>query len=126
MGCRIDENSAHTSPVNTGDLVCRLKKSLYGLKQAPRLWFSKLSSTLLKMGYTQSKSDYSLFMIHSDKSITIVLVYVDDLLICGNSSPQIHQLKILLSKSFQMKDLGPINYFLGIEIHRSSDGFFLS
>lgn len=127
QGCRIDENSAHkpTPPSATG-LVCKLKKSLYGLKQAPRLWFSKLSSRLLQTGYTQSKSDYSLFVTHNDTSITIILVYVDDLLICGNSTLDINNLKKLLAASFHMKDLSPISYFPGIEIHRSSDGFFLS
>ena len=78
------------------------------------------------MGYYQSKSDYSLFITHTDDSITAILVYVDDLLICGNNNKQLDCLKTLLSQSFNMKDLGPASYFLGIEIHRSEDGFFLS
>lgn len=119
-------NSEHYPSAPTSGLVCKLKKSLYGLKQAPRLWFSKLSITLLTLGFKKSKSDYSLFVIHSASTITLVLVYVDDLLICGNSKDEIDKLKAMLSTSFHMKDLGPVNYFLGIEIHRSNDGFFLS
>lgn len=102
------------------------KKSLYGLKQSPRLWFYKLSQTLLNLGYYQSKYDYSLFIYHSKYEITLVLIYVDDLLICGNCIAQITYLKQMLSQSFHMKDLGPIHYFLGIEICRSNADFFLA
>ena len=65
----------------TGSLVCKLQKSLYGLKQAPRQWFSKLSLTLMTFGYIQSKADYSLFTKTDQTHITLVLIYVDDLLI---------------------------------------------
>lgn len=78
------------------------------------------------MGFIQSKADYSLFSLQNESTVTIILVYVDDLLICGNSGTSISDLKQLLSRSFNMKDLGPVTYFLGIEVHRSKAGFFLS
>lgn len=121
LGCRITQYSALVSST----LVCRLKKSLYGLKQAPRLWFGKLSSTLLAMKYTRSKNDHSLFFIHTSTTVTVVLIYVDDLLICGNSMSAIQDLKLFLAHNFHMKDLGDLRYFLGIEISRSADGIFL-
>ena len=126
-GCRIElleENSSIPKPpVN---LVCRLTKSLYGLRQSPRLWFAKLSTTLLNQNYKQCKSDYILFVKTTDSDVTLILVYVDDLLICGSSLSSIEDLQYMLSLNFHMKNLGPVNYFLGIEIHRSCDGFFLS
>lgn len=125
MGCRITLNYTHVPATKGPVLVCKLLKSLYGLKQSPRLWFAKLSTFLLSIGYSQSKSDYSLFFIYKNETLTFILVYVDDLLICGNSVSSISSLKTLLSQNFHMKDLGDLRYFLGIEIDRTADGIFL-
>lgn len=106
--------------------VCRLRKSLYGLKQSPRCWFSKLSKTLVAFGFKQSYEDYSLFsLIDGDKCLHI-LVYVDDFIIAGNDSSTIHRFKEYLNKSFKMKDLGKLKYFLGLEVARGPEGIFLS
>lgn len=100
--------------------VCRLRKSLYGLKQAPRCWFVKLVEALLKYGFTQTYSDYSLF-VYSKNGITLrILVYVYDLIIYGDSNLAINSFKAYLSTCFHMKDLGPLKYFLGLEMARSS------
>jgi hypothetical protein len=105
--------------------ACRLRKSLYGLKQAPRCWFAKLKSALLKYGFTQSYSDYSLFTLRRDSTELYVLVYVDDLIISGNDNKSIVSFKSYLSTCFHMKDLGTLKYFLGIEVARNSNGIFL-
>lgn len=114
--------------VNNSDpnKVCRLHKSLYGLKQAPRCWFEKLTKALVKAGFVQSLSDYSLF-IYSRGTVEIrVLIYVDDLIVCGNDGEAITKFKGYLGECFHMKDLGRLKYFLGIEIGRNKEGFVLS
>lgn len=107
------------------NMVCRLRKSLYGLKQAPRCWFAKLVTTLKEYGFLQSYSDYSLFTYTKTGIQINVLVYVDDIVISGNDSAALCTFKSYLSDCFKMKDLGPLKYFLGIEVARSSAGLFL-
>ncbi|KAI5347152.1 hypothetical protein L3X38_015031 [Prunus dulcis] len=64
-------------------VVCRLHKSLYGLKQAPRNWFRKFSYAICGIGFKQSRADYSLFTHVQGSSLTIILLYVDDMIITG-------------------------------------------
>lgn len=92
--------------------VCKLTKALYGLRQAPRAWFSVFSSHLLSLGFMASKADTSLFICHNGPAITLVLVYVDDIIITGNHSSFITTLIRQLSSKFAMKDLGDLHYFL--------------
>lgn len=106
--------------------VCRLRKSLYGLKQSPRCWFSKLSNTLLKFGFTQSYEDYSLFSFIEGNICLHILVYVDDFIIAWNDVATIQRFKNYLNKHFKMKDLGKIKYFLGLEVARGPEGIFVS
>ncbi|RVW83707.1 Retrovirus-related Pol polyprotein from transposon RE1 [Vitis vinifera] len=96
--------------------VCRLKKALYGLKQAPRAWFQRLSSALIQWGFSNSRTDSSMFLHFGESTTLIVLVYVDDIIITGCSSTQISSLIAKLDSIFTLRDLGQLSYFLGIEV----------
>jgi hypothetical protein len=106
--------------------VLRLRKSLYGLKQSPRAWFDRFRRAMCGMGYTQCNGDHTVFYRHSRRHITILSVYVDDIIITGDDTFEMSQLKQKLSKEFEVKDLGQLKYFLGIEIARSPKGIVLS
>nr|ABA94321.1 retrotransposon protein, putative, unclassified [Oryza sativa Japonica Group] len=106
--------------------VCKLKKSLYGLKQSPRAWFDRFRHAVCDMGYSQCNGDHTIFYKHRGTHITILAVYVDDIVITGDDVEEIRCLKERLGKAFEVKDLGPLRYFLGIEIARSSKGIVLS
>lgn len=106
--------------------VCKLHKAIYELKQAPRAWFDKFSSFLIEFGFLCNSSDVSLFVYQKNKSIIFLLLYVDDMLITGNDQPLIQQLLKSLSKQFQMKDMGPLSYFLGIQAQFTPTGLFLN
>jgi hypothetical protein len=105
--------------------VCKLKRSLYGLKQASRQWFSKLSSFLLHFGFSQAKSDSSLFIRQTSTNFMALLIYDDDVIIAFNDLAKIATVKRFLHASFTIKDLGKLKYFLGIEVARSAKGIVL-
>ena len=106
--------------------VCRLRRTLYGLKQAPRAWFAKFNSTIFHLGYTASPYDSALFLHHTNKNTILLLLYVDDMIINGDDLSNIQELKDFLSQQFEMKDLGHLSYFLGLEITHSTDSLYIT
>ena len=101
------------------NLVCKLKKSLYGLKQAPRQWYKKFDSFMVSQGYKRTAADQCVYIQKfQDGNFVALLLYVDDMLIVGKDAMKISQLKKELSKSFDMKDLGPAQQILGMRIIR--------
>ena len=106
--------------------VLKLHRSLYGLKQSPRAWFDKFRKSVLKLSYKQGNADHTLFYKKRGSLLTILIVYVDDIVITGDDSAGIEDLKQQLKREFEVKDLGQLRYFLGIEVSRSSKGIYLS
>lgn len=106
--------------------VLKLHKALYGLKQSPRVWFSNLSSCLLEWGLIASMADSSMFVLKSGLQVVIFLIYVDDILVTGNSLSFIQHYISALHDRFSLKDMGELSYFLGIQVVRTKDGLHLS
>ena len=102
------------------DHVWKLKGGMYGLKQAPLLWNTHINDTLLSFGFQRHPSDYGLYFQSSVDGLVLVALYVDDLLIAAPSPQIMTFLKALLCSSYSMKDLGPVNKFLGMTINQSS------
>jgi hypothetical protein len=109
---------------NHPDHVCLLSKSLYGLKQAPRAWFQTFSGHLLQLGFTTTRSDSSLFVLHQGSDTVYLLLYVD-IILTTSSTTLLQRIIDNIKSSFVMKDLGPLHFFLGIQVQRSSKGFHL-
>ncbi|CAN0871895.1 Retrovirus-related Pol polyprotein from transposon TNT 1-94 [Linum grandiflorum] len=108
------------------DMICKLRRSLYGLKQAPRAWFEKFHGTILQAGFVQSHTDPSMFIRQSIQGITVLLLYVDDMIVTGGDSEGIKELTESLRIAFNLKELGDASYFLGLEISRSEAGLFVN
>jgi hypothetical protein len=107
-------------------MVCHLHHSLYGLKQAPRAWFQRFASVVTDAGFFAGAHDPILFVHMSSRGRTLLLLYVDDMIITGDDPKYIAFVKTHLSDQFLMSDLGPLRYFLGIEISSTPKGFSLS
>lgn len=78
------------------------------------------------MGYKQSEADHSLFVKSSPPSITVLLIYVDDVVLAGNNMGEISAAKRFLDSQFRVKDLGALRFFLGFEVARSKSGPILN
>jgi hypothetical protein len=98
------------------DYVCKLLMVLYGLKQSPRLWQEKLRNTLIKLGFQPLKADNCLYI---NKAGVIIVTYVDDMLITGPNPKDIAAVKKALQDEFEMDDMGPATYFVGVRIVRN-------
>ncbi len=107
------------------NLVCRLKKTLYGLKQTPRAWSDNIGQYLITSGFQTSNADFSLYVKKTDHGIVVIVIYVDDLIITGDSDANIFDLKKLLKQKFEIKDLGKLHYFLDIKVFQSPKGIWL-
>jgi hypothetical protein len=107
-------------------LVCRLRRALYGLKQSPRAWYSRFHDVVLQIGFQPSAHESALFIRRTSQGLVLLLLYVDDMIITGSDSTAIDEVKRHLFHTFEMKDLGPLRYFLGIEVASSPDGYLLT
>jgi hypothetical protein len=116
QGFEVEDRKSH---------VCRLKKALYGLKQAPRAWYGRIDSFLTSLGFTKSKADSNLYFKIMDNEPVILLLYVDDLFLTGEEK-LIIECKQRLAAEFEMKDLGLMHYFLGLEVWQSPERIFLN
>uniref|UniRef100_A0A2N9GLN8 Reverse transcriptase Ty1/copia-type domain-containing protein n=1 Tax=Fagus sylvatica TaxID=28930 RepID=A0A2N9GLN8_FAGSY len=77
-------------------------------------------------GFIPSPYNSALFICETSTSITLILLFVDDMIITGDDTFGIRDLQKFLSQQFEMKDLSTLSYFLGFEVTSSSDGYYLS
>jgi hypothetical protein len=101
--------------------VLKLSKALYGLKQAPRAWNVKLDKTLKSLGFSKCASEPAVYKRGIGKSVVVLGVYVDDLIVTGEDVTEIERFKRQMTSQFEMSDLGLLSYYLGIEVEQFDD-----
>ena len=83
--------------------------------------------TLNRLGYKQGQADHNLFIRFTVEGKNVILiVYVDDIIVTGDDLQEIENLKKQLKTEFEVKDLGVMRYFLGMEVAWSKEGLFIS
>ncbi|WVZ03114.1 hypothetical protein V8G54_023920 [Vigna mungo] len=116
----------HQMDVKNAFLHGDLKEEVYITLPGGIVWFEMFRSTLLGFSFNQSQYDPSLFLQRTPKGIVVLLVYVDDIVVTGFDQDAISRIKQMLNSNFHMKELGHLNYFLGLEVHYHPEGIFVN
>ncbi|KAF7149901.1 hypothetical protein RHSIM_Rhsim02G0228300 [Rhododendron simsii] len=122
----ISEDTNHSSPQtsNSNTDPTPITNPLPTPSTNPHQMITRAKNQIFKPN--PNMADPSLFVSKSNSGVLILLLYVDDIIVTGDSTSQIESIIEILSRKFAMKDLGPLHYFLGIEVHHTSDGLLLT
>lgn len=101
--------------------VCELLRTLYGLRQSGNEWNREFNDAVLAIGFTQLKSDYCCYIRRSGGVVTILLLWVDDILGFTNSDEEETLVAKELGQRFEIKVLGRPGMLLGMKVHQSDD-----
>ena len=88
---------------------------MYGLKKEPRAWYTRINSYFIGLGFTKSEADANLYHIVVEGKFFIIVLYIDDLILTCDDKV-IKSCKEDLAREFEMRDLGHIQYFMGMEV----------
>jgi hypothetical protein len=107
--------------VDPKGLICRVRKGIYGLKQSPKLWNDNFNSSMISLGFRRFSSDMGLYSRIDEGKQLFVGLYVDDLVIVGSDIDTVVKFKQQIGGIYKMKDLGPINQLLGMDVTQDLD-----
>jgi hypothetical protein len=99
--------------------VWKLQRGMYGLKQGSRSWNRRLNGAMISLGFQRISVEHSLYSRKRDGHTSLVAVHVDDLCIAASSKSEMAKFKKELACKFEITDLGPIKWILGIRVTRN-------
>jgi len=104
----------------------KLKKAIYGLKQSGLEWNKKLNSVLTSLNFHRLNSDPCIYkkVDHQKRISCILAVYVDDIIIAGVPN-EVSKIKNQIQKHFKIKDIGNIDFIIGIKFQKYKNGFVI-
>ncbi|KAH9648615.1 reverse transcriptase Ty1/copia-type domain-containing protein [Citrus sinensis] len=97
------------------------------LNTSPRTWFDRFGKVLKTYGYSQGQADHTMFYKQSKEGkLAILIVYVDNIILTGDDKEELEGLNAKLACEFEIKNLGPLRYFLGMEVARTAKGILVT
>ena len=116
-------------PGYKGGTIARLKRNLYGSKSAPKLWYNCLYEFIIELGFKSVAGHPCLFIrvttVAGKNIIVVIGIFVDDLLVTGNSADEIAKVKERMNKRFLLSDQGELEYYLGVEVSKIDENTLL-
>ena len=107
-------------------MACRIVKGLYGLKQSARLWHKKLTGLMKTEGFQAMNADPSILVRRTHGTVTIISVYVDNLLIASQTLQEVSHMKAVLNEAFEMSDLEEARVIVGFRVIRDWNKYTLT
>jgi len=109
-----------------GNSFWKLNKALYGLKQSGREWNNKLNDILLKIDFRRLTSEPCVYVKENGAKdiVCILAVYVDDILLIGKEN-EIKNVKKQINTNFDIKDIGEVDFVIGIKFKKCTDGYII-
>jgi len=109
------------------EMVYHLHKALYGLRQAPRPWYGRIDAQFSQMGFIRSSNEPTVYTkMQGNSDVLLLCLYIDDILYMGSSEELLVEFKENMMKIFEMTDMGPLRYFLGLEVKQKKGCIFVS
>ncbi len=106
-------------------MVCKLWRSIYGLKESSLIWNNTINDILIKIGFRRSTSDFCLYILHRQKDVCYLMIYVDDIVLGSNSEKMRDEIVALLNKNFKLRMLGMPKRFLGMNLYYKNNKVFI-
>jgi len=100
------------------DWVMQLLKSIYGMKQASRIWNLTFNKAMLAWGFERIPCEWCVYRRQSPSGTIIFSLHVDDIFSAASSPEETANFKAFLESQWEVADLGPAKFALGIAICR--------
>ena len=110
------EQPPHYEMADQDHYVVKLHKTLYGLKQAGKKWYDSLCHLLADISFNKTEADPAVFYAYAGNDVVIFAIHLDDSTMTGSSVTLQQQFKACINTKFQLTDLGPISWLLGLAI----------